>query len=63
MTVLGISSSGRPNRLVSQTIQTILQKIGCFEKEDLPPELKEQKEVLKQIHKVAELLNARLNKT
>jgi hypothetical protein len=62
MTVLGISSSGRPNRIVSQTVQTILQKIGCFEKEDMPPELEEQKEVLQQIHKVADLLNVRLNK-
>jgi hypothetical protein len=29
------------------------QRIGYFEKEDLPPELNEQKEVLEQIHKVA----------
>jgi multimeric flavodoxin WrbA len=28
MTILGISSSGRPNRIVSQTIQAILQETG-----------------------------------
>jgi multimeric flavodoxin WrbA len=37
------------------------RRIGCFEKEDLPPELQEQKDVLAQIHKVAELLKARLS--